>query len=171
MPARACNPRHHSSVHADSNHQSDYSRHSATNRNCCNQAITPSTTQDCPIGGAEWNGDLTSIDPVPRSFRVANSSQHRNWPQQLRLEEPARKGRQDDRRETDHGGIDQQARIADHPGLEKPVAHEKQDMSDGSGDERHAHDLAAVRSANRAGVNDPEGQRNKQDGALHRPVL
>ncbi len=33
---------------------------------------------------------------------------------------------------------------------------EKQDMSEGSGGERHAHDLAAVRSANRAGVNDPE---------------
>ena len=37
-------------------------------------------------------------------------------------------------------------------------------MSDGSGGERHAHDLAAVRPANRAGVNDPEGQRNKQEG-------
>ena len=31
--------------------------------------------------------------------------------------------------------------------------------------ERHAHDLTVVRSANRAGVNDPEGQRNKQDDA------
>ena len=30
----------------------------------------------------------------------------RHWPQQLRLEEPAGKGRQDDRRETDHGAID-----------------------------------------------------------------
>jgi len=28
-----------------------------------------------------------------------------NWPQQLRLKEPARKGRQNDRRETDHGAI------------------------------------------------------------------
>jgi hypothetical protein len=46
--------------------------------------------------------------------------QHRNWPQQLRLEEPACKGRQDDRREADHGGLDQQARTADHPVLEKP---------------------------------------------------
>ena len=50
--------------------------------------------------------------------------QHWNWPQQLRLEEPASKGRQDDRRETDHDGIDQQARIVDHSGLVKPVAAE-----------------------------------------------
>ena len=83
-------------------------------------------------------------------------AQRRNWPQQLRLEEPARKGRQDDRRETDHGAIDHQARIADHPGLEKPVADEKDGMSDGPGDECRAHDFAAVRSTNRAGVNDPE---------------
>ena len=47
-------------------------------------------------------------------FRRAGGSAQ-NWPQQLRLKEPARKGRQDDRRETDHGGVDQQARIADHP--------------------------------------------------------
>ena len=59
--------------------------------------------------------------------------QHRDWPQQLRLEEPAPKGRQEDRRETDHEGVDQQARIANHPGLEQPIAHEKQDMSEGSG--------------------------------------
>jgi hypothetical protein len=45
---------------------------------------------------------------------------HRNWSQQLRLEEPARNGRQDDRRETDYGGI----ATADHSGLEKPVAEE-----------------------------------------------
>ena len=64
-----------------------------------------------------------------------------------------------------HDGIDQQARTANHPGLEKPVADEKQDMRQGSGGVRHAHDLAAVRSANRAGVNDPDGQRNKQDDA------
>src|SRR6185436_875667 len=69
-----------------------------------------------------------------------------------------------DWRETDHGGKDQQARTADHPGLEKPLAREKQDMGEGSGGVRHAHDLAAVRPANRAGVNDPEGQRNKQEG-------
>jgi len=55
---------------------------------------------------------------------------HRNWPQQLRLEEPAPKDCQDDRRETDHGGIDQQARTADHLGLEKAIAEEKQDMSE-----------------------------------------
>ena len=90
--------------------------------------------------------------------------QHRNWPQRLRLEEPARKGRQDERRETDHDGIDQQARIANHPGLVQPVADEKEDMSEGSGGERHAHDLAAVRPANRGGVKDPDGQRNKQEG-------
>ena len=33
-------------------------------------------------------------------------------------------------------GIGQEARIADHPGPEKSVADEKQDMSDGSGGER-----------------------------------
>ena len=59
----------------------------------------------------------------------------RNWPQRLRLEETARKGCQDDRRETDHGGIDQQARTADYAGLEQPVADEKQCMGDGSADE------------------------------------
>jgi hypothetical protein len=37
-------------------------------------------------------------------FRRAGGSAQ-NWPQQLRLKEPARKGRQDDRRETDHGAI------------------------------------------------------------------
>jgi hypothetical protein len=47
--------------------------------------------------------------------RLRSRLQRRNWPQQRRLEEPARNGRQDDRRETDHGGKDQQARIADHP--------------------------------------------------------
>src|ERR1043165_10052024 len=46
-------------------------------------------------------------------------------PQQLRFEEPARNLRQDNRRETDHGGIDQQARTTDYAGLEKPVADEK----------------------------------------------
>ena len=92
------------------------------------------------------------------------SLRRQNWPQRLGLEERARKGRQDERRETDHAGIDQQARIADHPGLVKPVADEKEDMREGSGAERHAHDLAAVRPANRGGVNDPEGQRNKQEG-------
>jgi len=59
--------------------------------------------------------------------------QHRNWPSQLRFEEPTYKGRQDDWRETDHDGKDQQARTADRPVLEKPVADEKQDMSEGSG--------------------------------------
>jgi hypothetical protein len=37
----------------------------------------------------------------------------RNWPQRLRLEEPARNGRQDDRRESDHGGKDQKARTTE----------------------------------------------------------
>ena len=102
----------------------------------------------------------------PREGRLLLSGRlvRRKWPLQPKLDEPASEDRQDDRRETDHGGIDQQARIADHPGLEKPVANEKQDMSEGSSGERHAHDLAADRPANRARVDDPDGQRNKQEG-------
>jgi hypothetical protein len=46
---------------------------------------------------------------------LAARLQRRNWPRQLRLEEPACKGRQDDRREPDHGGIDQQARTGGTP--------------------------------------------------------
>ena len=95
----------------------------------------------------------------------------RNWPQQLRLEEPAPKGRQDDRRETDHGGIDEQACTADHARLEKSVAEEKQDVSEGSGGERHAYDLTAVRTANRAGVNDQRDNGTNKMTLLHRPVL
>src|SRR6185369_5838723 len=63
-------------------------------------------------------------------------------PQQLRFEESARNARQDDRRESDYGGEDQQARTAEQPGLEKSVAHEKQYVGEGSGGVRHAHDLA-----------------------------
>jgi len=39
----------------------------------------------------------------------------RNGPQGLRLEEPARNGRQDDRRESDHGGKDRMERFRDRP--------------------------------------------------------
>ena len=88
-----------------------------------------------------------------RSQILAARLQRRNWPQQLGLEEPARNGRQDDRRETDHGAIDHQGRIADQSGLEEPVAGEKDGMSDGTGGDCRANDFAAVRSANRAGVN------------------
>ena len=72
----------------------------------------------------------------------ANRLLHRNRPQQLRLEEPACKGRQDDRRETDHNGKDQQACTVEYTGLEKRVAREKQDMSEGSGGVCHANDLS-----------------------------
>jgi len=89
-------------------------------------------------------------------------AQHRNWPRQFRHKEPARKGRQDDRHETDHGAIDHQARIAYHPGLEQPVADEKDGMSDGPGGDCRAHDFAAIRSADRAGVNDPERLRTEE---------
>ena len=64
-----------------------------------------------------------------------------NWPQQLRFEEPASKGRQDDWSEADHDGMDQQACIADHPSLVKSVSHEKERMGDGSGGVRHTHNL------------------------------
>src|SRR6478672_593523 len=105
------------------------------------------------IGSSQYAaGDCLSSSAFLRAF-----VQRRNWQQQLTLEEPARNGRQDNRRETDHGSKDQQARIADHTGLKKSVAREKQDMSESSGGVRHAHDLAAVRSANRADVNDPDG--------------
>ena len=64
---------------------------------------------------------------LPQCRHALEQPRRANWPQQLRLEEPAPEGCQDDRREPDHGGIDQQARTADHLGLEKPVAEEKQD--------------------------------------------
>ena len=70
---------------------------------------------------------------TPRNLARALAPLHPNWPQQLRFEEPAPKGRQDDGREADHGGIDQQARTSDHPGLEKAVAEEKQDPELGKG--------------------------------------
>ena len=38
------------------------------------------------------------------AHRVPRPLVHGNWPQQLRLKEPAPKGRQDNWRETDHGG-------------------------------------------------------------------
>ena len=44
----------------------------------------------------------------------------RNWPQQLRLEEPTPKGRQDDRRETDHGGIDSRPALPITSDLKRP---------------------------------------------------
>ena len=73
---------------------------------------------------------------MPGPFRAGRQGSqhllHLNRPQQLRLEEPARNRRQDNRRETDHSGIDQQAPIADYAGLEKPVADEQQCMGDGS---------------------------------------
>ena len=46
--------------------------------------------------------------------------------------------------------VDQQACVADRAILEEPVADEQQDVSDGAGGERHAHDLTAVPSATRA---------------------
>ena len=68
----------------------------------------------------------------PREGRLLLSGRlvRQKWPLQLKLDEPASEDRQDDRRETDHGGIDQQARTADHLGLEKAIAEEKQDMSE-----------------------------------------
>ena len=89
----------------------------------------------------------------------------RKWPQRLKPDEPAPEGRQDDRHETDHGGIDQEAHTAYHLGLEKLVPDHKQGMSQESGGDCHAYDLAAVWSANRAGIDDPDGQRNKQEGS------
>ncbi len=56
----------------------------------------------------------------------------RDWPQQLGLDEAAPEGCQDDGCETKQDRVDQQASTADHPGLEEPVAEQKQDMSEGS---------------------------------------
>ena len=87
---------------------------------CCGASRTASP-QTCrgPLDVTRRAGLLTDARGTRWSVQV------RPHGQQLRLEEPARKGRQDDRRETDHGAIDHQARIADHPGLEKPVAERK----------------------------------------------
>ena len=93
-------------------------------------------------GGRPLDGSVRRHGRAPELLR--GRLQHRNWPQQLRPEEPACNGRQDDWRKTDHDGVDQQAHTADHPVLEKPVTDEKQDVGNGSGGERHAHDLAVV---------------------------
>ena len=64
---------------------------------------------------------------VIERFAKVSRGESRRATQPLPAHSP--KSRQDDRRETDHDGIDQQACVADHPILEEPVADEKQDLS------------------------------------------
>ena len=62
--------------------------------------------------------------------------ERRNWPEQLRLYEPAPEGCEEDRRETKHDGIRQETRAVDHPDLLKPVADAEEDMAENSSAER-----------------------------------
>ena len=79
---------------------------SGSGRAFAKRHFAPGLSRDGNARGSAWGRLLKPL----RTCR-----QRRNWPQQLRLKEPARKGRQDDRRETDHGAIDHQARLSPRP--------------------------------------------------------